>query len=60
MTAKKPKSQWKRMGRPTLDNPRAVFVSVRLTPQEREELKKTAKAAGLSVPAFIRKRILEG
>ena len=50
-----------RTGRPPLTQGRArsESVRIRLTQMELAELKKQAKAAGLSVAAFIRKQLLE-
>ena len=50
-----------RTGRPPLlkGKARSRSVRVRLTPAELTRLKKRAKAVGVSVAAYIRKRLLE-
>ena len=43
----------KRMGRPPLENPRNTLISLKVTARERAELAKAAKAAGMSLSAYI-------
>ena len=43
----------KRMGRPPVANPRKVLVALRITEQEKAQLMKAAKKAGMSLSAYI-------
>lgn len=41
-----------------MDNGRSTVVNVRLTADERERIKADAEAAGISMSAYVRKRVL--
>lgn len=46
------------MYRKRLSEPRKSMIAIKVTPAERQELKKLAAAAGLSVSAFLLGRVL--
>jgi DNA-binding transcriptional regulator YiaG len=64
MTKAKPKSQWAKMGRPTLgDDARTIPVMVRLSANEKRAFTKAAKAAGMGLGPWLlelRRRESEG
>ncbi len=42
-----------RMGRPPVDNPKKVIISIRVTSKERADLDKAAKKAGMMLSEYI-------
>lgn len=47
-----------RTGRPTIEDPRSVVVTIRLTASEAERLAADAEAAGLTLSAHVRAKAL--
>lgn len=43
----------KKMGRPPLKDPKAIFIGLRITSEEKARLTKAAKDAGVSLSAYI-------
>ena len=52
MVKKNPEKK-KKMGRPPLENPKRVLVALRMTDQEKVELTRAAKKAGMSLSGYI-------
>lgn len=55
MTKKKPRNQWRRMGRPPLSakKKRSRGITVRMTPDEHERLQAEARKQGLTVSELL-------